>query len=113
MGSPYCEPNTIFQRCVVMVMIAACNLEALPKEPQFRIHMNDFPKSSLPDLHLFRGQKLEEISKDFYPADLDMASLAPSFNTEVESRQGSSLQALIEEQGPIECLELPEVPIEK
>ena len=46
-----------------MVMIAACNLEALPKEPQFRIHMNDFPKSSLPDLHLFRGQKLEEISK--------------------------------------------------
>ena len=96
-----------------MVMIASCNLEALPKEPQFRIHMNDFPKSSLPDLHLFRGQKLEEISKDFYPADLDMASLTASFNTEVESRQGSSLQALIEEQGPIECLDLPEVPIEK
>ena len=102
-----------FQRCVVMVMIASCNLEALPKEPQFRIHMKDFPKSSLPDLHLFRGQKLEEISKDFYPADLDMASLTASFNTEVESRQGSSLQALIEEQGPIECLDLQEVPIEK
>ena len=98
---------------MVMVMIASCNLEALPKEPQFRIHMKDFPKSSLPDLHLFRGQKLEEISKDFYPEDLDKASLMTGFNTEVELRQGSSLQALIKEQGPIECLDLPEVEVEK
>jgi hypothetical protein len=94
-------------------MIDSCNLEALPKEPQFRIHMKDFPKSSLTDLHLFKGQKLEEISKDFYPEDLDMASITPSFNTEVESRQGASLQTLIEQQGPIVCLDLPEVPIEK
>ena len=54
-----------------MIMTEACNLEALTKEPQFRIQMKDFPKSHLSDLHLFKRQKQEDILKDFYPEWFD------------------------------------------
>ena len=90
-------------------MTEACVLEALPKEPLFRIHMEDFPKSSLGDLHLFKGQIPEDIGKNFYPKDVDMTL----FSREVENRHGISLQKLMEEQGPVTCLNLPEEEIEK
>ena len=41
-----------------MVMTQGCNLEALPKEPQFRTQMKDFPKNHLSELHLLKAKNL-------------------------------------------------------
>ena len=91
-----------------MIMTDACNLEALPKDPQFRVQMKDFPEESLADLHLFRGQKLEDLAKAFFPEDVDLASLRAEFVREVADRQGETQQTLMEAQGPVTCLHLAE-----
>ena len=52
----------LFQGSVVMVMTQGCNLEALPKEPQFRTQMKDFPKNHLSELHLLKAKNLPSFS---------------------------------------------------
>ena len=69
-----------------MVMTQGCNLEALPKDPQMRIQMLDFPKSCLSELHLFKGQKQEDISQDFYPEGFDWNEIKDDFEKEVGKR---------------------------
>merc|ERR1712156_276304 len=99
--------------CVVMVMTQGCNLEALPKNPQFRCQMLDFPENCLSELHLFKGQKQEDISQDFYPEGFDWNVIKDDFEKEVGKRQGISQQDLMEEFGPVQCLDLLEEEISR
>ena len=48
--------------------------------------MLDFPKSSLSELHLFKGQKQEDISQDFYPEGFDWNEIKDDFEKEVGKR---------------------------
>ena len=60
----------------------------------------------------FKGQKQEDISKDFFP-DFDRMAITDDFQREVGTRHGISILDLVEELGPVQCLDLPEEEISR
>ena len=60
----------------------------------------------------FKGQKQEDISKDFFP-DFDRMAITDDFQREVGTRHGISILDLVKELGPVQCLDLPEEEISR